>query len=189
MMNLINDAIKKLNQELVNRCIVYGAPNEPDQYNQHAVLEGVYSWGFIVISYCDVVDPVMTFYDWEYQSIVSIDVNDDTKYSLHNGLLTIEEKFFCTDVVRTYSVNLNNGAHVHLNDIQAIGYVPSLRFNDKRFYALKDGRIYFKKDGEDLVLCECGLTIDDFVHDGFKIIEPENYGANINVLNDMMCRL
>lgn len=189
MKNTIIEAMKKLNQELVNRCIVYDAPDIPDQYNQCASLDGVYDWGFTVVTYCDVLDPIMTFYDWEFQSIVSIDLDDETQYHLRHGMLSVKQSYMFSDTVQKFVVNLTRGAAVHEKDIQAIGYMPNLGFSDdKRFYALKDGRIYYKKDGESLRLLKA-TTVADLTRQGFEIIQPENYGANINILNDMICRM
>lgn len=183
-----NLTFEQLNQELINKGLVYDAPDVPDMYDQCAILEGIYNWGFTIITHCNVLDPIITFYDWECQSILSLDVDENTSYSLSHGMLHAKQSFMFSDKVDKYNVNLNNGAPVHQKDIKAIGYVPHLNMcEDRRFYALNDGRIYFKEDGATLRLLQ-NVTVDDLTRQGFSIIEPENYGANIDILNDMICK-
>ena len=178
----------QLNMELINKGIIYDAPDCPDGYNQCCCLEGVYDWGFTVVTYCDVLDPIITFYDWECQAILSLDMDDNTTYSLRNGRLYAKVSYMFSDRVEKIHVYLNDGAPVHQRDITAIGYMANLTADDRRFYALNDGRIYFKADGETLRVLQ-NVTIEDLTRQGFTIIDPENYGANIDVLNDMICKL
>lgn len=178
---------EELNKELINRGLVYDSPDIPDMYEQCAKLEGIYEWGFTIITYCNVVDPVITFYDWEYQSILSLDHDDHTHYTLQNGRLYVEEHMYFSDVVNKYSVNLKVGAPVHDKDVVAIGYMPNLGYSDdKRFYILKDGRTFFKEDGSSL--CKVDTTLTEFITQGYELIDIEHYGNNINILNDMLCK-
>lgn len=178
---------EQLNMELRKRGIVYDAPDMPDQYEQCCYLEGIYSWGFTVITYCNVLDPVITFYDTEYQAILSLDHDNYTQYTLQNGRLFVEETMCFSEKTHKYGVNLNDGAPVHVRDIEAIGYVVADLSHDRRFYALKDGRMYFKEDGEALKQLK-DVSIENLTKMGFKIIEPENYGANIDILNDLISK-
>lgn len=176
-----------LNQELINRGIVYDS--EPlDEHEQFAELEGIYNWGFTVITHCNVVSPVITFYDWTYQSILSLDVDEHLNYSLMDGVLKVEQSYlFCNDIDK-YTVRLKDGAPVHVDDIACIGYEPADDyFSDKRFYALNNGKIYYKENGKKLRITE--LDVLDFLNAGFKLVDAENYGSNIDILNDMICKL
>ena len=69
------------------------------------------------------------------------------------------------------------------------GYDPSDNYHDKRFYALNDGRIYYKEDGHDLKLLEENVDVVDFQDQGFELIGPYSYQSNINILNEMIVRM
>ena len=189
MKNAIITTLRKLNMELNERNITYDAPDNPDGYNQYAELDGVYDWGFTVLTHCDVLDPTITFYDWEYQSIVSLYLDDETKYQLSGGYLKVTESGTFNNKVHKFFINLNNGASIHVSDIKCIGYMPNVKlYEDIRFYALHDGRIFYKADGA-ILRQLLNVTIDDLMRQGFTLIEPEHYDTNVNVLNDMVVRM
>lgn len=168
---------EQLNMELINRGIVYDSPDIPDEYEQCASLEGIYPWGFTVITYCNVLDPIIAFYDWECQAILSLNHDSDTKYHLNNGRLFVEEYKCFSNETHKYGVNLNNGAPVHVKDIAAIGYMPSKNYHDKRFYALNDGRIYVKEDGKALELLpkESNANIASLINEGYVLVGKDAY--------------
>ena len=75
------------------------------------------------------------------------------------------------------------------DDYELDSYEPSDKHDDKRFYALNDGRIYYKEDGHDLKLLEGDVDVIDFQDQGFELIGPDSYQSNINILNDMIVRM
>lgn len=179
---MTNKSFEQLNQKLINKGIVF-EPHPTDEYETSCHLDSIYSWGFIVISNCAVLDPLYLLYDNEYQKICVLDYVDDD-FKITDGYLSCIRTLFDTKTRFTY--NLNQGAPVHIRDIAAIGYVPNDNpYPDKRFYALNDGRIYYKEDGEVLKQLS-DVTIDELIRRGFTLIEPEHYENNVSILNDMI---
>jgi hypothetical protein len=172
--------------ELINKGIVYNSPDIPDQYDQSCSLEAIYSWGFTVITYCNVLGPIISFYDWEYQLILSLDHDEYTKYFISNNRLYVEQRYCFSDKIHEFSVNLGDGAPVHVSDIAAIGYVPDTSLSeDRRFYLLKDSTMYFKEDGHNLEIINSTLT--DILKLGFKLLPEDCFDTNVDVLNNMIC--
>jgi hypothetical protein len=181
--------LNKLNKTLEAKGIVYDSPDVPDEYEQSARLEAIYDWGFTVVTYCNVLDPVITFYDNQFQAILSLDIDSDTSYSLCNGVLRVEERNCFGGVTRRFYVNLSSGAPVHTSDIVAIGYADNDMFDDKRFYALKDGRIYYKEDGAELKLIKDNVDVIDFMDAGYTLVSKDSFGSNVDILNNMIVRM
>jgi hypothetical protein len=181
--------LDKLNKILEAKGIVYDSPDVPDEYEQSARLEAIYDWGFTVVTYCNVLDPVITFYDNQFQAILSLDIDSDTSYSLCNGVLRVEERNCFGGVTRRFYVNLSSGAPVHTSDIVAIGYADNDMFDDKRFYALKDGRIYYKEDGAELKLIKDNVDVIDFMDAGYTFVSKDSFGSNVDILNNMIVRM
>jgi hypothetical protein len=181
--------MNELNKTLEAKGIVYDSPDIPDEYEQSARLEAIYDWGFTVVTYCNVLDPVITFYDNQFQAILSLDIDSDTSYSLCNGVLRVEERNCFGGVTRRFYVNLSSGAPVHTSDIVAIGYADNDMFDDKRFYALKDGRIYYKEDGAELKLIKDNVDVIDFMDAGYTLVSKDSFGSNVDILNNMIVRM
>jgi hypothetical protein len=181
--------LDKLNKILEAKGIVYDSPDVPDEYEQSARLEAIYDWGFTVVTYCNVLDPVITFYDNQFQAILSLDIDSDTSYSLCNGVLRVEERNCFGGATRRFYVNLSSGAPVHTSDIVAIGYADNDMFDDKRFYALKDGRIYYKEDGAELKLIKDNVDVIDFMDAGYTLVSKDSFGSNVDILNNMIVRM
>ena len=180
-----NMTLKQLNKELKNRGIVF-EEGPCDEYEVCCHLEGMYDWGFTTITYCNVVDPVITFYDWRFQSICRIDLDEHTTYRVMHGVLSATITHLFTDRVDKIHYNLQYGAPVHVEDIDAIG-VDLSDLNpvsaDRRFYVLKDGNILFKEDGVGFSLIDDD-TMSSLVQEGFVLIDSDNYQSNVDVLNN-----
>ena len=183
-----NMSFAKLNEELINRGIVF-EPSPTDEYETLCELEAIYSWGFTTITYCIVLDPIITFYDWEGQSILCLDKDEYTQYKVNDGVIFVSIKYTFSDETKSFVYDLKDGAPVHVDDVATIGYEPSDNYHDKRFYALNDGRIYYKEDGHDLKLLEGDVDVIDFQDQGFELIGPDSYQSNINILNEMIVRM
>lgn len=178
----MRDLFKTLEQELINRGIVYDDMDN-NEYDASAKLEGIYEWGFTVINYCCVINPVIVFYDWSFQSILSLDIDEYTSYNLSNSRLVVTDKCMFTDIVKTYAVDLSKGAPVHVGDIVAIGHHEE---DDMRFYALADGRMFFKQDCCSLRLVDADVI--DFLDEGFKLLNSDDYQVNVNILNNLILK-
>lgn len=188
MKNLFNGAMDVLNKELERRGITHDVTDDYRDYGAFEVLEGVYDWGFTTIMYCDVLEPIISFYDWEYQKILSLDCDSCTTYHLCSGRLSVRIKHTFSDYKEEFSIYLKNGAPVHVEDIKAIGYTTQGLYRADDFYALKDGRIYAQKDGEHLKLCEAGVTVEDFITQGYQLVPVDSYPSNVDSLNEMLSR-
>jgi hypothetical protein len=131
---------------------------------------------------------VMTFYDWEYQSICYIYLDSYTQYEFSGAHLHVKEEKVLEDGYFEFWYNLEKGAPVHISDEVVIGYDED--DNTKRFYALADGRYFFKEDGKPIKLIE-GNEVDviDFLDEGYKLIDLEDTKAiqsNIDILNNLL---
>lgn len=188
MKKLFNGAMDVFCKELERRGIIYDAADDYRDYGAFEVLEGVYDWGFTTIMYCDVVEPIISFYDWEYQKILSLDCDKYTTYHLCSGQLSVRVEHVFSDYNEEFSIYLKNGAPVHVEDIKAIGYTMEEEYRADDFYALKDGRIYSQKCGENLELCEVDVTVEDFVAKGYELVSVDDYPANVDSLNEMLSR-
>lgn len=181
-----NITFEQLEQELENKGIVFES-GECDEYETCCYLEGIYEWGFTTITSCNVIDPIITFYDWKYQSICCVDLDDYSSHRVIHGVLSAETKYLFCEGISKFCYDLRHGAPVHLDDIVSIGYDPSEKYHDKRFYELKDGRIYYKEDGALLMTID-QTAKDALMQSGFVLIESEHYPNNVNVLNDMIVK-
>lgn len=186
---MMNVTFNELNKTLEAKGIVYDYTDIPDVYKQGARLEAIYAWGFTVITSCNVLNDIITFYDNNYQAIVSLDIEEDTRYTLSNGILKVREYNSFVKKTNIFYVNLNNGAPVHVTDISAIGYCEDEDEDiyDKRFYALNDGRIYYKEDGKKLQLIEG--EVNDFINEKFVLVPEDSFGSNVDALNSYIARM
>lgn len=182
-----NMSFAKLNEELINRGIVF-EPSPTDEYETLCELHSIHENGFITATSCIVLPTNLTFYDWTGQSIISLDI-DDCTYKICDGVLYVTESNTFSGNKKRIVIDLKDGAPVHVDDVAAIGYEPSDNYHDKRFYALNDGRIYYKEDGHDLKLLEGDVDVIDFQDQGFELIGPDSYQSNIDVLNEMIVRM
>jgi hypothetical protein len=178
---------EQLNKELIKREIVF-EPGPTDMYETCCELEAIYEWGFTTVTYTSVLDPVVTFYDWECQSILSLDRDEYTTYKVSGGILFATERFAFSDDKKSFVVDLRKGAPVHVRDIKSIGYVANELYADYRYYELHDGRIFYKEDGKDIRLVDSDVTVDTFKAMGYTVIDPEHYDTNVNVLNEMLSK-
>lgn len=175
---------QELNKELSNRGIVYDADFE-DEFEVCCYLEAIYDWGFTTITYySEALDPVMTFYDWEYQAICNIDLDNYTEYTLDAGALHVKErKMFRENDYFEFNYDLNDGAPVHMQDMLAVWYDDGVDFPDSRFYELKDGRIFCLESGKGIRLS----SLEDFDEDITYVSVPQDaIQDNINILNNAL---
>ena len=176
----------QLNKELINRGIVF-EPHPIDEYQTCCYLHSIHEWGFITITYCETVDNIFTFYDWECQSILYLDINKNTNYEIINGIISVNYVFH--NETKSFCYDLKKGAPIHFDDITTIGYDPSEQYGDKRFYAINDGRLYYKENCKDLELVNDFTCIANFLDNGFELIESDSYKSNIDILNNMLIRI
>jgi hypothetical protein len=184
---IMNRLFEELQKELENKGILFEV-DPRDDYETSCCLEAVYEWGFTTVTYCIVLDPVMTFYDWEYQAICHIDLDSYTQYTLNAGYLHVKEQKMLGQGYFEFWYNLEKGAPVHMSDEVVIGYYED--DNSKRFYALNDGRYFFKEDGKPIKLIK-GDEVDviDFLDEGYKLIDLKDTKAiqsNIDILNNLL---
>lgn len=181
-----NMTFEKLNQELENRGIVFEA-GPCDEYETCCYLEGMYEWGFTTVTYCIVIDPIITFFDWKFQSICSIDLDSYTTHRVTHGVLYAETKHLFMDGVDKFCYDLKYGAPVHVEDIHMIGVDLSNFMNpasaDRRFYALKDGNAFLKEDGVGFKWID-NDTVNALIKEGFTLINQEDYQSNVDALNN-----
>lgn len=173
---------QELEKELINRGIVY---QSEDEFEVRACLENIYDWGFTTITYYDeVLDPVMTFYDWECQAICNIDLDRYTEYTLEDGHLHVKErKMFTANEHFEFNYDLNNGAPIHIQDMLAVWYDDGVDFPDSRFYELKDGRIFCLENGKGIRLS----SLEDFDEDIVYVAVPQDaVQSNVDVLNNSL---
>lgn len=177
----------ELNKELRDRGIVYDE-DPRDMYETSCYLREIHDWGFIVATSTIVMNDILTFYDWEYQAICSIDREEETEYKITEGVLSVDVHLMFSDgcTHEEFSYNLRDGAPVHICDIASIGVHLESK-DDKRFFILKNGVVLYKQDGSPIVTVE--KTLDDFIKEGFTIIEPDSYPNNVNILNEEMVRM
>lgn len=189
MKNLFNKYVAKLTKELEARGIVHEAPDyDPKGIYYGVALDNVYRWGFTTISYCEVTDPVITFYDWKYQEMLSLDIDDNTTYRLYGRYLYVTQKDTFHGYKNEFRVDLERGALVHVEDVVAIGYKTIKGCLNKRFYILKDRLGWLWEDGVGLRPLEGGLTADDFVEEGYTLVDPASYMSNLVNLNNHLYR-
>ena len=98
-----------LEQELINRKIT-------------GSLNGIYDWGFnVIVEYG--YQTVIAFYDWKYQQMLEIDIEDDNfKYSITSPqFIFVEQKGWDRPEPLKWFYNLKNGAPIHVEDVKFIG--------------------------------------------------------------------
>ena len=182
MKNLKGLTFAELNMELINRGIVY------ESYDQSCYLEAICSWGFAVITYSNsnVIDPVISFYDWKAQIIINLDINEYTEYTLRNGYLKVKQRYIFSEETHNFMVNLNDGAAIHVEDVIALLYKPD--GDDERIIFTK-GKDYILKDGEGIKdISNSELDIIDYQDQGFELLDEDYYQSNVDVFNDVIAK-
>lgn len=176
---MMNKTFEQLNQELINKYMVFEG-SEPFEVAQS--LESIHSWGFIIINSCQVLPDQYMLYDNKYQLICKLDADDDV-WSVRHGYLECKRTLF--DNSYKFYYDLNKQAPVHTEDIKDVLLCCGHNFFDEdRIYVLKDGTVYRKKDGYNL------LQVNDaskfYLNPNYKILPEETYNSNVDTLNDMI---
>ena len=169
-----------LNQELINKGLVYS--NDDSQYEESQHLVSIHSWGYILAFNCIVLDTSYELYDSEHQLICVLD--DECTWTTHNGILKCTRKPCFGGKEHSFTYNLNAGAPIHKSDVETILYKPGATFPDIRVIFLKSGKIYYKEDGK--VICESNRSIREYLADGLAIIPEESWPNNIDIFNDLL---
>lgn len=181
---MTNKTFEQLNMELINRGLVYKS-DDMATYDESQWLEGIYPWGFIIGYACNVLPTQYKLYDNEYQLMCTLD-SDDDNWNICDGHLNCT-RTYGFEYTHKFSYILNNGAPVHVGDVAAIGYVcDSHTFTDRRFYALNNGTIYYKEDGQPLRILDSKVTITDLINLGYTLLGDDAIQPNIDILNDMI---
>ena len=175
-----NMNFEQLNKEL-NNGTISGINDIPVDKVE---LEGIYNWGFTTISYCDGIglDPIITFYDWKRQIILSLSTCH--RYSLVNGQLHVQI-MFVDEVASEYSVDLNNGAPIHVEDIIAL---LSYKNTIAMFVNINGNVcIYRRTEGLPLeIFSDTEIDVNDYLDSGYRLLSKDYYQDNVDLFNHLI---
>lgn len=129
---------EELNKELTQKYIVY----ENGVCGSYAQLEAIYSWGYIVVEYSDVLAPQHHLYDNNNQHMINVFYDyccspTTVKTIIENGILTVKH-----DDKISYRYDLSLQAPIYTKDVKnafvknagEIGYECILVVNNKVYY-------------------------------------------------------
>jgi len=183
-----NISLKELNENLTKRDIVF----TERAYGAHAVLDGIYDWGFTVIHYNDVMDPEIFFYDTEYRFITSILVDEHVNYRVLNGQLDVKVEWIPGNGVHHYTYDLYKGAPIHKEHVTALLYKVDKDSDESACSRIlfanvsNKKKVYYMKDDECYVqdITDTTKTVEEYLADGYALILEDFYEDNINHFNN-----
>lgn len=182
-----NVSLKELNENIVRKGIIFvdGA------HGSHAVLDGIYGWGFTVIHYSDVMDPSIYFYDTNYQFITSIYLDENVSYRVVNGKLDVKIQWLPGQKEHHYIYDLYKGAPIHRENVTALLYKDDLDLGSSMRVLFADvnnkQKVYYIIDGDGVQdITNTAKTVEWYLADGYNLITEEHYEDNINHFNDCL---
>lgn len=175
----MKNLFKEFEKELINLGVVYESNGE---YEQCASLEGIYEWGFTVMTTCRILPPVITFYDWEYQAMVSLDV-DDYEYKIVHGSFLIEKD------MRISLLNVYNGRNVFTYDL-TFG-APFTKDSIDAIYKKDEQKLLVYANGNMSILMEGYNIIEVSDHpstEDYELIPEGEYNIYLRDFNDAVIK-